>query len=222
MALPQQNTILHSVNLNNDINRLRQENDADLFEQIDYLHHQNQHHLDQCFNITISRITSGYALYKNALARTGRRTLRPALRRSPEFQSLSNQRKDEIIRENKYIRDIVDGWHEIISNCTRSHMINVDIRTWPLWKLAAARSEKFVDEENNKSRKRCCKRPVKRAYEISMVDNVISNQPGSTDQLIQLVNGSSEQLDLISKDFKTLLYRRSNELIDNETMNQQQ
>ena len=170
--------------------------------------------LVQIMYITISRVTSGDAQYK-----TGRRMLRPALRRSPELLSLKGQRKHEIIRENKYIRDIVDGWHEIVANCTCSHMIIVDIRIWPLWKLAAARSEKFVDEENNKTRKRCCKRPVKRAYEISMVDNVISNQPGSTDQLIQQVNGSSEQLDLISKDFKTLLYRRSNELIDNETMN---
>ena len=53
------------------------------------------------------------------------------------------------------------------------------------------------------------RRPVKRTYEIEMVDDMINNVPGSTQRLLDQVNNDKKQIKLIGKDVTDLLLRRA-------------
>lgn len=211
MAAPQyQNTILFNVDLTNGVNLQRQNNNSTLLGEFNLLAQQHQHQLNQNFQNTIRRIVTGYAFYRNALESTGRRTFKPAMRRFQDFQALDEERKKEICRDIEYIKKIFESWGDIVQNCTMPHMTNLDVRNFPLWKLARCHSYAFVEMENNRGNTRS--RPTARSYHMYMVDDIVDNVPGSTDLILNEVNRDPEQIGLIAKDFHRILIRRANNL----------
>ena len=192
------------------MNLQRQNNNSMLLGEFDLLAQQNQNQLNQYFLLTISRIVTGYAFYRNALESTGRRTFKTAMRRFPDFQALDDDRKEEICRDIEYIKKIYESWGDIVQNCTMPNMTNIDVRNFPLWKLARCHSYAFVENENNKTNTRS--RPTPRSYHLYMVDDIINNVAGSTDMILNEVNRDSEQINLIAKDFHRILLRRANNL----------
>ena len=211
MAAPQyQNTILFNVDLTNGVNFQRQTNNSMLLGQFNLLAQENQHQLNTYFQLTIRRIVTGYAFYRNALEISGRRTFKPAMRRNPEFQALDEDRKEEICRDIECIKKIHETWDNIVQNCTMPHMTNIDVRNFPLWKLARCHSYEFVEKENNRVNTRS--RPTARTYHLYMVDDIVNNVAGSTDLILNEVNRDTEQINLIAKDFHRVLLRRANNL----------
>ena len=203
-----QNPILLTINMERDMNNNRQNYEGYLIgefsTQIDTLMSQK----DEMFRLTCRHVAFGYAMYKNALARSGKKRFKPAVRRFAPFQQLPEDKQEKIIKEMPYITKIYEGWSDIVKWCTRPHVTNLDIRGFPLWKLSRCANENFVEDENNKG-SQVKRRPINRDYEIHLVDDFINNIPGSTDVLLSRANGDPDQINLISKDVRRLLLRKA-------------
>ena len=90
-------------------------------------------------------------------------------------------------------------------------MTNIDVRGFPLWKLARCTNISFVEKENNRNNT-VKPRPTPRAYNMYLVDDIVNNVPGSTDRLLNEVHHDDDQLALIAKDFHRIIVRRADNL----------
>ena len=207
MANNLQNKILSTVDLRADVATWRQSSDPVLIHEISNLLVSRDGDLDELFQSTCRRITVGYALRQNILQRSGMRNFKPAIRRLPAFLNLTPLQQTRIENDMKYIKCIYENWTLIVRNCTLPMMTSLDIRPFPLWKLAKCITLNFVEKENAKGN---CggRRPTQRAYRLSMVDDIVENVDGSTQTLLDLVGNDEEQIKKIADDFHKALLRR--------------
>ena len=82
-----QNPILLTINMERDMNNNRQNDEGyylvgEFSTQIDTLLSQK----DEMFRLTCRHVAFGYAMYENALARSGKKKFKPAVRRFAPFQ----------------------------------------------------------------------------------------------------------------------------------------
>ena len=196
-----------------DYRQERQRPEVTLLNDVRTLLESNRRQKDRKFRRTCRIVAKGYALHKKVLEVTGRRKYKSALRRYPEFMNLPEHDREKHLTEHEYILRIYNNWDQIVENCTRPSMIHLDIREFPLWKLSKCIGEKFCDKENDRQNpdlRPNRPRPIQRKYEMDMVQDIVNNEPGSTDRILATVNNDPEQVDLIAKDFHTYLLRRSN------------
>ena len=203
-----QNIVVLTVDLKADVTTLRPLSEQVLFQEFSNLRRSNEEDLDQLFRRTCRRVAVGYALLQNVLQRSGMRNFKPAMRRFPDYQVLSQSIKDRIETDIKSIRCIYENWNLIVRNCTLPIMCNLDIRSFPLWKLAKCRCLSFVENENNKVN-RIRRRPTQRAYDLTMVEDIVDNVEGATNRLLNIVNGDEEQIKKIAEDFHSTFLRRA-------------
>ena len=69
----------------------------------------------------------------------------------------------------------------------------------------------FCVKESNRPRTR--RRNIEREYHPIQIEEILNNVPGSTDRIIEYVNGDEEQLKKIAEDLGAGLLRRSNEIL---------
>ena len=53
------------------------------------------------------------------------------------------------------------------------------------------------------------RRPTQRAYDLTMIDEIVENVEGSTQRLLDLVGNDEEQIQKIADDFHQALLRRA-------------
>ena len=200
--------VLSTINLNANVTTLRQSSEVDLIRQMSNLLVSNESDLDQIFRSTCQRVAVGYALFQNVLRRSGMRNFKPAIRTVASFQNLPEDRRKRIETDMKYIRCIYENWDLIVRNCSLEIMTSLDIRPFPLWKLAKCIRLSFVENENNKVN-RVRRRPTQRAYDLTMIDEIVENVEGSTQRLLDLVGNDEEQIQKIADDFHQTLLRRA-------------
>lgn len=208
-----QNMFLRRINMVENYTQERQRPEVSLLNDVRELMDNKRRQKDRQFRRTCRIVAKGYALHRRVLEVTGRRTYKTALRRYPEFRQLPEPDQEEHLQEHEYIVRIYENWDLIVENCTKPRMIHLEIRNFPLWKLSKCIGEKFVDKENDRNNpdlRPSRPRPVRRTYELNMVEDIVNNVPGSTDRILDTVNNDPEQVDLISKDFHTYLLQRSN------------
>ena len=206
----QQNAIMLTINLGADMATFEQQSELTLVREFCTLIDRTDEELDVLFLMTCSRVALGYAWLQNALRRSGRRTFKPAMRRFPAYQLLSPEMQTRIETDIKYIKCIYENWQLIVRNCTLPIMRDLDVRSFPLWKLSKCRNFGFVESENNKVNQ---VRPTVRAYNLTMIDDIVDNEPRSTEKLLSLVGNDQEQIKKIAEDFHDVLQRRANGLV---------
>ena len=172
----------------------------------DRLNLENQ--LDQLFNNRCEAIARGYSWLQKALRTTGRKNFKTAMRRNREFQLKSPDVQREILLEMRYIKSIYENWGLIRENIKET---GIDIRGFPLWKLTKCTCIMFCVKESNRPRTR--RRNIEREYHPIQIEEILNNVPGSTDRIIEYVNGDEEQLKKIAEDLGAGLLRRSNEIL---------
>ena len=204
-----QNEILLTINLKADVARHRPSTEHTLIDQFTDLLVSSEVELNAIFRSTCHHVAVGYALLRKAIKRSGMRNFKSAMEHDLHFQNLTAQRKERIYTDIKYIRCIYENWNLIVRNCTLPIMTNVDVRRFPLWKLAKCINLNFVEKENEKDQQ-ARKKPTQREYELSMVDDIIENVPGSTQRLLDVVGNDNEQIIKIGDDFQKALSRRAN------------
>ena len=204
-----QNPILLTVNLRADVSRNRPSTERVLIDQFTDLLVSSEDQLDDIFRSTCQRVAVGYALLRKAIKRSGMRNFKSAMEHDRHFQTLTPERQKRIYTDIKYIRCIYENWNQIVRNCTLSIMTNLDVRPFPLWKLAKCINLNFVEKENEKAQQGR-KKPTQRTYDLSMVDEIIENVPGSTQRLLDVVENDEEQIKKIGDDFQKALLRRAN------------
>jgi hypothetical protein len=210
MARP--NSIMLSINIRNDVAIAREQNEANLINQITTITDMNEGFADMRFRLTCRKIAKGYALYRKVLTATGMQKYKPAIRRYPEFVALPQKTKTEHLSDMEYIVPIYHNWDTISKNCNEEGFQYIDVRDYKLWKLARCFNIDFVKEEDAKSNpnsRRSVRRPIARSYDIDMVEDILDNVPASTERLLQQVNHDPEQIKLITKDFGNALLRRA-------------
>ena len=131
------------------------------------------------------------------------------MRRFPAYQALTDETKTRIETEIRYIRCIYENWQLIVRNCTLSIMTDLDVRSFPLWKLAKCRNLGFVESENNKVNQ-VRRQPTQRAYSLTMIYDIVDNKARSTENLLSKVGNDQAQIKKISEDFRDVLQRRAN------------
>ena len=203
------NAILLTINLSADMASYERRSEPTLVQEFCTLIEQTDEELDELFRMTCRRVALGYAWLQNALRRSGRRTFKPAMRRFPAYQSLTAETKTRIETDIRYIRCIYENWQLIVRNCTLPIMSDLDVRSFPLWKLAKCRNLGFVENENNKVNA-VRRRPTQRAYSLTMIYDIVDNKTRSTETLLSLVGNDQEQIKKISEDFHDVLQRRAN------------
>ena len=208
----QQNAIMLTINLGGDMATFEQQSELTLVREFCTLIDRTDEELDALFLMTCSKVALGYAWLQNALRRSGRRTFVPAMRRFPAYQLLSPERQTRIETDIKYIKCIYENWQLIVRNCTLPIMTDLDVRSFPLWKLSKCRNLGFVEGENNKVNQ-VRRQPTLRAYNLTMIDDIVDNEPRSTETLLSLVGNDQEQIKKIAEDFHDVLQRRANGLI---------
>ena len=201
-----------TINLGADMATFEQQSEPTLVREFCTLIDRTDEELDELFRITCRRVALGYAWLQNALRRSGRRTFVPAMRRFLAYQLLSPERQTRIETDIKYIKCIYENWQLIVRNCILPIMTDLDVRSFPLWKLSKCRNLGFVEAENNKVNQ-VRRRPTVRAYNLTMIDDIVDNKPRSTETLLSLVGNDQEQIKKIAEDFHDVLQRRANGLI---------
>ena len=201
---------LKDINLVRNIESAMRKDELQLESDFHSFTRIRERHLDRVFNSTMKIVYAGHAWATKAISRTSCVTFKPAMRKNEAFQRLPETRKEEIYEEQKHIRSIVRHWDKIVYNCNLPEMIHFDIKGLPLWKIARCSKLSFVQDENSAMGGNTVpRRPVKRTYEIEMVDDMINNVPGSTQRLLDQVNNDKKQIKLIGKDVTDLLLRRA-------------
>ena len=169
--------------------------------------------LDEAFRTQCRRIAMGYAWMRNVMAETGRVTFKTAVRRDRHFQSLPERRKTAIYREIKHISSIVENWQLIVHHCSLPWMANVDVRTYPLWKLAKCRTYSYVEKENRTDEGKKNHHTLAKEYNLQQVNDIVDNRNGATEAILMQVDRNPDQIDLICEDLKIAFRRRATGLI---------
>ena len=204
-----QNPLLFQIDMENDVDIFRQRCCTQLRRT--YLATSDDYDgmLDEAFRVQCRRIATGYAWMRNLMAETGRATFKTAVRRDREFQAHRPRRKKQVYREIKHITSIVENWQSIKHNCSLPWMINIDVRTYPLWKLSKCKNYNYVEKENKKDDVRTRTHVIPKEYNVQQVQDVVENKDGATEAILEQVDNDADQIDLICEDIKIAFHRRA-------------
>ena len=67
-------------------------------------------------------------------------------------------------------------------------MKNLNVRTFPLWKLSKCKNYSFVKRENRKDGSQKRENPTPKEYNLEQVQDVVDNKPGATEAILDQVD----------------------------------
>ena len=169
--------------------------------------------LDAMFHNTVQRITVGYAWFKRALERSGKKTFLPAVKHLREWRQLSTPVQNIVHRNMRLIKKIYEKWDTIVHNVTHQSMIYVDVRRFSLYQLSRSCSFTWLKRYNKNHAPRDTRRPDK-IYTNEMVDDIVNNVAGATERALDAVDGDEDQIKLIGKDITNLLLVKADQRLN--------
>ena len=86
-------------------------------------------------------------------------------------------------------------------------MKNLDVRTFPLWKLSKCKNYSFVERENRKDGSQKRENPTPKEYNLEQVQDVVDNKPGATEAIVDQVDRDPVQIDVMCDDIKIAFHR---------------
>lgn len=161
------------------------------------------------FHVKCELVATGYAWLQKVYSMTGTRTYVAAMRRYAPYNQLSDWQKELLDKKIKQVKKIYDNWDRIVELCCRSDMTYVDVRRFTLYQLSRACEKRWVEAYNENHMPKWFRR-IERQYPLEMVEQLLNNEAGSTDQLLREVNNDIDQVRLIGKDICDALVRRAN------------
>ena len=205
------NNIIRSVNIKDIFHRHTLCNEFLLFEQFyQLLPSLEESALDALFENTIQRVAVGYAWLTKALARSGKKTFLPAVKRLPQWRRLS-ERAQKVIRRNiRLIKKIFSNWDKIVHHVSGEEMIYVDVRRFSLYQLSRATNLNWVKRYNKSHAPRKSKR-LDKLFTRQMIEDIVNNVEGSTETLLDAVDGDEDQIKAIGVDITSLLHEKTDQ-----------
>ena len=168
--------------------------------------------LNLLFGKKCEQVATGYAWLQMVVRRTGYKTYKPAMRHYAPYQRLTQDQQGELDKRVNQVKTIYEKWDKIIDLCCRSDMEYVDVRRFSLFQLSRACEKVWVENYNTNHMPKTNRR-VRREYEQEMIDQIINNEDGATQQLLQEINNNKDQIKLIGQDItKALLIRAGGSL----------
>ena len=186
-----------------------------LIDRLAELIPEQQELLDEQFVNTCNLITVGYAMFLKALQITGRTTFRPAMRRFPTFQALTDPVKKKIYDIMIHIKHIMKYYDRIVFNITRPTMQYLDVRRLSVEQISRCSNEKWANDYNKLHMPKELRRHDKEYFQYQ-IDDIIANVPGSTNRLLEAVYNNEEQIQLIGKDITKALLAKGRSALLNE------
>ena len=205
----QQNAILYTFDLPEWVRQKSNTNVNELLHAFNVeIPRNDEASLNTQFGKRCEQVASGYAWLQKVYQLTGRKTYGPAMRHYPPYHQLTEDEQQELDKKVNYVKTIYQRWDDIITLCNRSDMVYVDVRRFSLFQLSRACEKVWMEKYNTNHMPRS-NRVVRREYESDMIDRMVNNENGATQELLQQVNNNKEQIALIGRDITKALHRRA-------------
>ena len=159
---------------------------------------ENQH-LDQMWQVTLNRITTGVALYYSATRRAGLTSFGPSMAGEPEYFALPQRERTKLCKNINRLKRIHERWETIAHNLTNPTILHIDVRRMSVIMLEKSINFDWVREKNEaQNPNRTRRAPVIPHYPAHMID-VIFNAIQNTG-ILDIIQHDDEQIKLIGRD----------------------